>query len=86
MHCALISFALIFACCPVCYIHEQTCILLILLTLAVGVFEMEAFSKGTFAIASTLAELTDKVVVVVQLDNNDKFFTSDFFFDTNLTR
>ncbi len=29
--------------------------------LAVGVFEMEAFSKGTFAIASTLAELTDKV-------------------------
>ncbi len=33
-------------------------------TLAVGVFEMEAFSEGTFAIARTLAELTDKVVWV----------------------
>ncbi len=26
-----------------------------------GVFEMEAFSKGTFGIAETLAELTEKV-------------------------
>ncbi len=26
-----------------------------------GVFEMEAFSKGTFAIAKTLAEITKKV-------------------------
>ncbi len=69
------------ACCPV-YTYTRTnmnTIILLsfprniaLLTLAVGVFEMEAFSKGTFAIASTLAELTDKVV---RQHNNEKSFT-----------
>jgi 3-phosphoglycerate kinase len=29
-----------------------------------GVFEMEAFAKGTFAVADTLAEITSKVTVV----------------------
>jgi 3-phosphoglycerate kinase len=28
-----------------------------------GVFEMEAFAKGTFAVAHTLADLTAKVTV-----------------------
>jgi 3-phosphoglycerate kinase len=31
-----------------------------------GVFEMEAFAKGTFAVADTLAEITSKVLTALQ--------------------